>query len=414
MSAAMAPSATAAVLQGVRILDLSRVLAGPWCTQALADMGAEVFKIERPGSGDEMRHSPPFLRDREGQPTRDTPSYVCVNRGKRSLTVDFTQAAGQALIRDLARQCDVVVENFKAGDLARHGLDPASLMALNPGLVYCSITGYGQDGPMAGLPGYDPVFQALSGIMSTCGLPDGEPGAGPMRSMLPLVDVMTGMVATSTILGALLHRARTGEGQHLDVALLDVALAATVHLGQNYLSTGRVPARAGNGSLLFAPSNCFPCREGHIFIQIGNDSQWQRLCQALGREDWRGDPRFVSNAERMRHKTAVDEAVSAVTRDWDKQALAQRLGEAGVPCGPVNDLAQAFAHPQAVHRGLRLELDDPRFGALPMVRSPFRFSRTPVRHRPPPALGADTRAVLQERLGVDDTRWQALVDAGVV
>ncbi len=410
----MAPSATAAVLQGVRILDLSRVLAGPWCTQALADMGAEVFKIERPGSGDEMRHSPPFLRDRDGQPTRDTPSYVCVNRGKRSLTVDFTQPAGQALIRDLARQCDVVVENFKAGDLARHGLDPASLMALNPGLVYCSITGYGQDGPMAGLPGYDPVFQALSGIMSTCGLPDGEPGAGPMRSMLPLVDVMTGMVATSTILGALLHRARTGEGQHLDVALLDVALAATVHLGQNYLSTGRVPARAGNGSLLFAPSNCFPCREGHIFIQIGNDAQWQRLCQALGREDWRGDPRFVSNAERMRHKTAVDEAVSGVTRDWDKQALAQRLGEAGVPCGPVNDLAQAFAHPQAIHRGLRLELDDPRFGTLPVVRSPFRFSRTPVQHRPPPALGADTRAVLQERLGVDDTRWQALVDTRVV
>lgn len=414
MKRTMEHPVTSTILPHIKVLDLSRVLAGPWCTQALADMGAEVFKIERQGVGDEMRHSPPFLRGADGQPTKDSTSYVCVNRGKRSLTIDFTQPAGQALLHELVRQCDVVVENFKAGDLQRYRLDYESLRAINPSLVYCSITGYGQDGPMAALPGYDPVFQAISGIMSTCGLPEGEPGAGPMRSMLPLVDVMTGMVATSTVLAALLHRERTGEGQHLDIALLDVALAASVHLGQTYLSTGRVPQRAGNGSLLFAPSNCFPCVEGHILIQIGNDNQWQRLCKCLGRTDWLENPHFATNAERMRHKAEVDGAVADVTRTWDKQALSQKLGDAGVPCGPVNDMAQAFEHPQVRHRGLRVELDDPRLGTLPVIHSPFRFSRTPVVHRPPPALGADTEAVLREQLHIDDTRWQALQTAGVV
>jgi crotonobetainyl-CoA:carnitine CoA-transferase CaiB-like acyl-CoA transferase len=405
---------SAQVLQGIKVLDLSRVLAGPWCTQALADMGAEVWKIERQGVGDEMRASPPFLDDSDGKPTNETPSYLCVNRGKRSLTIDFTLPQGQALLHELARACDVVVENFKAGDLQRYRLDYESLSAINPALVYCSITGYGQDGPMAALPGYDPVFQAISGIMSTCGLPDGQPGAGPMRSMLPLVDVMTGMVATSTVLGALLHRQRTGEGQHLDLALLDVALAASVHLGQNYLSTGRTPQRAGNGSLLFAPSNCFPCKEGHILIQIGNDNQWQRLCKALGRDDWLGDVRFAKNAERMRHKAEVDDAVSGVTRGWDKQALSKMLGEAGVPCGPVNDVAQAFEHEQVKHRGLRVEVDHARLGKVALIRSPLRFAKTPVQHRAPPSLGADTRAVLQAQLQVDDERWEELRQAGVV
>ncbi len=405
---------SASILQGIKVLDLSRVLAGPWCTQALADMGAEVWKIERQGVGDEMRASPPFLNDKDGQPTNETPSYLCVNRGKRSLTIDFTRPEGQALLHELARQCDVVVENFKAGDLVRYQLDYDSLRAINPSLVYCSITGYGQDGPMAALPGYDPVFQAISGIMSTCGLPDGQPGAGPMRSMLPLVDVMTGMVATSTVLGALLHRQRTGEGQHLDLALLDVALAASVHLGQNYLSTGRTPQRAGNGSLLFAPSNCFPCQEGHILIQIGNDNQWQRLCKALGRDDWLGDVRFAKNAGRMRHKTEVDDAVSSVTRSWDKQALSKMLGDAGVPCGPVNDVAQAFEHEQVKHRGLRVEVEHARLGTVPLIRSPFRFAKTPVEHRAPPSLGADTRQVLREHLQVNDERWEQLKRAGVV
>ena len=405
---------SAQILAGVRVLDLTRVLAGPWCTQTLSDMGATVYKVERPGTGDEMRQSPPFLRDREGRTSQATPSFVCLNRGKRSLTVDIARPEGQALLRDLARQCDVLVENYKVGDLKRYGLDYETLAAIHPSLVYCSITGYGQDGPMSAQPGYDPVFQAISGIMSTCGLPDGVPGGGPMRSMLPLVDVMTGMTATSAVLGALLHRQRTGEGQHLDVALLDVAMAATVHLGQNYLSTGTQPRRAGNGSLLFAPSNCYPCQDGHILIQVGNDQQWARLCKVLGRDDWLADTTLARNADRMARALELDARLSEVTRQHAKQPLSDRLGAAGVPCGPINTLQQAYEHPQARHRGLRLTLEDPQLGELALTRSPLRFSRTPVQHRPPPALGADTDAVLREALGLDDTALARLHDAGVV
>ena len=406
---------SASVLGHIKVLDLSRVLAGPWCTQALADMGATVYKVERPDVGDEMRQSPPFLLGRDGEPTADTVPFVALNRGKQSLTIDFTRPEGQTLVRELAQRCDVLVENLKTGDLVRYGLDYDSVRLVNPAIVYCSITGYGQTGPMAALPGYDPVFQAISGIMSTCGRPDDEPGGGPMRSMLPLVDVMTGMVSTSAVLAALLHRERTGEGQHLDTALLDVAMASTIHLGQTYLSTGRNPRRSGNGSLLFAPSNCFPCSDGLIFIQIGNDHQWKRLCASLGREDWLRDPRFAGNANRVKHKTDVNGELAAVTRNFAKLALSDRLGAAGVPCGPVNEMADAFDHPQVKHRGTRVELPHPGYGALPVIRSPFRFSRTPVEHRlPPTVLGADTRAVLERELGVDDVRWAALQSAGAI
>ncbi len=404
----------AQILSGIKVLDLTRVLAGPWCTQALADMGAEVYKIERPGVGDEMRHSPPFLNDLQGQPTRDTPSYISVNRGKRSLTLDFTQDEGRQLVLGLAARCDVLAENFKVGDLKRYGLDYEAVRAVNPGIVYCSITGYGQDGPLAALPGYDPVLQAVSGIMSTCGVPEGRPGAGPMRSMVPLVDVMTGMVSTASILAALFHRQRTGEGQHLDVALLDVAVAATTHLSQNYLSTGRVAARAGNGSLLFAPSNCYRCADGLLLIQIGNDAQWARLCKALGREGWLSESRFQSNAARMQHSTDLDREIEAVTSTLNRNDLARSLGESGVPCGPVNSIADAFEHAQVRHRGLRAEVQHPVHGALPVIRSPFRFSRTPVSLKPPPQLGADTDAVLASELGLSDARLAALKAAGVV
>lgn len=402
------------ILSGIKVLDLTRVLAGPWCTQALADMGAEVYKIERPGVGDEMRHSPPFLRDAQGQPTRDTPSYVSVNRGKRSLTLDFTKGEGQQLVLELAKRCDVLAENFKVGDLKRYGLDYEAVRAVNPGIVYCSITGYGQDGPMASWPGYDPVLQAVSGIMSTCGVPEGQPGAGPMRSMVPLVDVMTGMISTSSILAALFHRERTGQGQHLDVALLDVAVAATTHLSQNYLSTGRVPSRAGNGSLLFAPSNCYPCADGLLLIQIGNDGQWARLCKALDREAWLSDARFASNAARMQHSTVLDEEVRAVTRTLSRQDLATALGASGVPCGPVNSVAEAFEHPQVKHRGLRAEVQHPVHGTMPVVRSPFRFSASPVRHRAPPQLGADTDTVLASELALSPEHIAHLRESGVI
>lgn len=404
---------SSSILGHVKVLDLSRVMAGPWCTQTLADLGATVWKIERPGVGDEMRQSPPFLDSPAGGP-RETVPFVCLNRGKRSITIDFTRPEGREIVVELARRCDVLIENFKAGDLLRHGLDDASLRAVNPSIIYCSITGYGQDGPMAAMPGYDPVFQAVSGIMSTCGLPDGVPGGGPMRSMLPLVDVMTGMTATSAVLAALLHRDRTGEGQHIDLALLDVAVAATVHLGQRYLSTGSNPSRAGNGSLLFAPSNCFPCRDGLILIQIGNDGQWRKLCEALGRTDWLARAGWQGNADRVRDKDAVDAALAAVTREHDKQPLADLLGAAGVPSGPVNDMAAAFAHPQAQHRGMRVDLPHPQRGTLPVIRSPMRFSRTPVEHRLPPTLGEGTRAVLQGELGLDDSLLERLAAAGVV
>ncbi len=405
---------TKQILAGVKVLDLSRVLAGPWCTQSLADMGATVYKIERLGTGDEMRQSPPFLKDADGEPTNETTSYVCVNRGKRSLTIDFTKPQGRKILLDLAARCEVLVENFKAGDLRRYGLDYESVRAVNPSIVYCSITGYGQDGPMAAQPGYDPVFQAISGIMSTCGLPDGVPGAGPMRAMVPIVDVMTGMVSAAAVLGALLHRKNTGEGQHLDIALLDVALAATVHLGQTHLSTGKLPSRAGNGSKLFAPANCYPCVEGHILIQIGNDFQWARLCKCLGKQAWMEDPRFKTNADRMPHGLELDTLLSDITRTWDKQELSQLLGDAGVPCGPVNNLAQAFDHPQVKHRGLRMELDHPVYGKMPLIRSPLRFSGTPAQYSVPPALGADTAQVLQDELEVDAAMFARLKEAGLV
>lgn len=402
------------ILSGVKVLDLTRVLAGPWCTQALADMGADVYKIERPGVGDEMRHSPPFLKDPQGQPTRETPSYVAVNRGKRSLAVDFTKEAGRKLLLDLAAQCDVFAENFKVGDLKRYGLDYESVRVVNPGIVYCSITGYGQDGPYAAWPGYDPVLQAVSGIMSTCGLPDGQPGGGPMRSMVPLVDVMTGMISTSAVLAALLHRRNTGQGQHIDVALLDVAVTATNYMAQNYLNTGRTPRRAGNGSHLFAPSNCFPCADGPLLIQIGNDGQWVKLCKALDREAWLSDPRFVSNAERVRHAAELNEEVMAVTRTLQRHALVQVLGAAGVPCGPVNNIDEAFEHEQVRHRGLRAEVEHPLLGTLPVVRSPFRFSETPVQLKAPPLLGADTDAVLEAELRLSNEALSALREQGVL
>lgn len=402
------------ILSGIKVLDLTRVLAGPWCTQALADMGAQVFKIERPGVGDEMRQSPPFLKDQNGQPTRDTPSFFSVNRGKQSVTIDLTQEEGRQLAIELVKRCDVLAENFKVGDLKRYGLDYESVRAINPGIVYCSITGYGQDGPLASWPGYDPVLQAVSGIMSTCGHLDERPGAGPMRSMVPLVDVMTGMISTSAVLAALFHRERTGQGQHLDVALLDVAVAATTHLSQNYLSTGRVATRTGNGSLLFAPSNCYTCSDGLLLIQIGNDGQWAKLCKTLQRSDWTTDPRFATNSLRMQHVTELDVEIQAVTQTRSRQDLTQELGAAGIPCGPVNSLAETFEHVQVRHRGLRAEVQHPAHGSMPVVRSPFRFSQTPVKLKAPPQLGADTDAVLANELGLSAQRLAELREMGVV
>jgi crotonobetainyl-CoA:carnitine CoA-transferase CaiB-like acyl-CoA transferase len=257
-------------------------------------------------------------------------------------------------------------------------------------------------------------MQAISGIMSTCGLADGKPGAGPMRSMVPLVDVMTGMVSTSAVLAALFHRERTGVGQHIDIALLDVAMAATNHLSQNYLSTGRLPRRAGNGSLLFAPSNCYQCADGLLLVQIGNDNQWQKLARSLKRDDWLSDPRFTTNANRMQHKDALDDELAKALSVVSRHEITTKLGSAGVPCGPVNSLAEAFEHPQVIHRGLKVEVDHQIHGKLPLIRNPIRLSRSPLQHRPPPTLGADTEAVLVRELHLDEKRLQSLRASGVI
>jgi crotonobetainyl-CoA:carnitine CoA-transferase CaiB-like acyl-CoA transferase len=383
------------MLKGIKVLDLTRVISGPWCTQMLADMGATVYKIERPDGGDELRQSPPFLKDTNGEATDITPAFAMVNRGKKSVCIDFTKEQGAAQLRQLVLECDIFVENFKAGDLKRYGLDYESLRILKPSLIYCSISGYGQSGPMAAWPGYDPVFQAISGIMSTNGLPDSNPGGGPLRPSLPNIDVMTGMVATVGILGALFHQQRTGEGQYIDTALLDVAMASTVHLGQSYLNTGKLPQRAGNASQLFSPSNIFPCQDGDLYLHVGNEMQWKKLCGGLNQPQWLSDPRYRNNATRMQHRAQLDQAIASISRQHSNQSIAQTLSEAGVPCGPVNTLAQAFSHPQALHRGLRIEVADERFGHLPMVRSPLRFSETPVEHQRPPTLGQHTQEVLR-------------------
>lgn len=405
----------AKILENIKVLDLSRVLAGPWCTQSLADMGATVYKIERPGVGDEMRHSPPFLNDKEGVQTTDSTSFAAVNRGKYSITVDISSETGQEIIKKLVAQCDVLVENYKVGDLKRYGLDYDSVKKIRPDLIYCSITGYGQDGPMAEKPGYDPVFQAITGIMESCGLPDDVPGGGPMRATVPFIDVMTGMTATTAVMAALYHRHATGEGQSLDIALLDVAIAATAHHAQTYLSTGKVSKRVGNGSFLFAPSNCYMCADGkRILIQIGNDLQWNRFCKAISLDLDSLDYKFKTNAERMANVTALDKLVTKITMDWRADDLAAKLSAAGVPCGPVNTIADAFDHPQVKHREIRVDVEHPTYGSLPHVRSPLRFSRTPVRHRAIPALGADTERVLMEVLSIDTSEVSKLKMDGVI
>lgn len=401
------------ILQGIKVLDLTRVLAGPWCTQALADMGATVWKIERPEGGDEMRLSPPHLKDEQGETTTLAHGFLAANRGKHSLTLDFTRPQGQRILQQLAARADVLVENFKVGDLARYGLDYDSVRRIRPDIVYCSITGYGQDGPLASQPGYDPVFQAVTGIMSVSGHADGQPGAGPMRCAVAYIDVTTGMVATSGILGALFHRQRTGQGQHIDVALLDTALAATTYIAQKYVSAGIEPRRAGNGSLLVSPSGTYPCEDGLILIHAGSPVQWERLCHCVGQPQWLTDPRFADRASRLKHVQALDEALGEVTRAWKKQVLSDALGAVGVPAGPVNSMAEAFDNPQVKHRNIAVPVEHPGIGAVPMVHSPFRFSATPVTHRPAPALGADTDRILSEELGLPTQEIAELKASGI-
>jgi len=406
-------------LSHLRVLDLSRVLAGPWASQLLGDLGADVIKVEKPGTngkgGDDTRGwGPPWLADATGAPTADAAYFLCTNRNKRSLTVDITRPEGQAIVRELAARADVVVENFKVGGLKGYGLDYASLAAINPGLVYCSITGFGQDGPYAARAGYDFLIQGMGGLMSVTGRADGEDGAGPQKVGVALTDILTGLYAGNAILAALAHRERTGQGQHVDLALLDVQVACLANQAMNYLVSGKAPRRMGNGHPNIVPYQDFPTADGDMILAIGNDGQFARFCDIAGHAEWSADERFATNAARVKNRGVLipllrQATVMKTTAEWI--AL---LENAAVPCGPINDLAGVFADPQVMHRGLHLDLPHAAGGTAPQVANPIHFSATPIAYRrAPPLLGQDTDDVLRE-LGRSESSIAALRAAGIV
>ncbi len=383
----------ATILGNVRILDLTRILAGPWCTQILGEMGAEVLKVENPEGGDETRGIPPFHQPLDGSRQDLSAFFVACNRGKKSVVVDIRQPEGQDALRRLVARSDVFVENFKVGNLARYGLDYESLRAVNPRLVYCSITGYGQSGPMAGYPGYDILFQGMSGAMSTCGLPDGEPGGGPMRTLVAYTDILTGMYACTAILGALHHVKATGEGQHIDVALLDVAVAANAHIAANYLLTGVSQQRIGNAGIAAAPSGVYRCKDGDVIIQ-SSSRQWKRLCTVLDKPHWVDDPRFDSVVARLQNIPALDALIREAVRDWHRADLVEALGRAAVPCSPVNTIGEALDEPQVRHREMVQSVSVDQHAGMRVLRNPIRYSKTPLHTAPPPRLGQHTDEVL--------------------
>ncbi len=405
-------------LDGIRVLDLSRVLAGPWCTQILADLGADVVKVEKPGSGDDTRHwGPPFLKDESGQDTPHATYFAATNRNKRSVTIDFTQPDGQALIRAMAERADVLVENFKVGGLKAYGLDHQSLHAVNPRLIYCSITGFGQTGPYAPRAGYDLLIQASSGMMSITGRPDHEPGGGGMRVGVAITDVFTGIYASTAILAALHVRHGTGRGQHIDMALLDVGMAVLANQAAAYLNTGIVPQRQGNTHPSIVPYQDFPTSDGAMLLAVGNDGQFARFCEAAGRPEWATDERFSRHTPRVRNRDVLVPMIAEVTKTRSTDSWVGQLGPLGVPCGPINDIAQAFADPQVAARGLVVDQPTAPGRDVPHIRgvaSPLRLSETPpVMRNAPPSLGEHTAAVLRE-FGIDDARFQALRQAGIV
>ena len=407
-----------AALDGIKVLDLSRVLAGPWCTQILADLGADVVKIERPGVGDDTRTwGPPFLKDEHGHDTDQATYFTSCNRNKRSVTIDMATPEGQALLKKMAAQADILVENFKTGGLRQYGLDYESLRALNPRLVYCSVTGFGHDGPHASRAGYDLMIQATTGMMSITGRPDGEPGGGPLRVGVALTDLFTGVYAATAILAAIEVRHRTGEGQHIDMALLDVGMAILANQASAFLNTGVAPQRQGNSHPSLAPYQDFHTKDGAMLLAIGNNGQFARFCEAAGHPEWASDPRFATNTLRVRHREVLIPMMEAVTRTRTTAEWIALLEDKAVPCGPINNIAQAFEDEQVKARGLAVTL--PRdagdgISQIAGVASPLRLQGTPpVLRRAPPALGQHTDEVLAE-LGLDASQRAALRDAGVI
>jgi formyl-CoA transferase len=408
----------AGALAGIQVLDLSRVLAGPWCTQILADLSADVVKVERPSVGDDTRHwGPPFLKDADGNDTTQASYFTACNRNKRSVTIDMATEDGQQLIRQMALQADVLVENFKVGGLAQYGLDYASLAALNPRLIYCSVTGFGQDGPYAERAGYDLMVQAMTGLMGITGRADSEPGGGPLRVGVAVIDLFTGVYASTAVLAALHARQQSGRGQHIDMALLDVGMAMLANQGASFLATGNTPARQGNSHPSLAPYQDFPTQDGAMLLAIGNDGQFARFCAAAGQPQWAEDPRFASNRLRVEHRQELIAAMQVVTRTRSTAEWVALLEDKAVPCGPINTIAQAFDDAQVQARGLRIDLPrsaDDGISHIAGVASPLRLSENPpvLRHAPP-ALGQHTDEVLAE-MGLDAAHIAQLRSSGVV
>ncbi len=402
-----------APLTGVRVLDLTRVLAGPWCTQNLADLGAEVIKIERPGAGDDTRAwGPPYLKDAAGDDTSEAAYYLSANRNKFSVALDIASPRGAELVRELALQSDILVENFKVGGLSKYGLDYASLKEINPRLIYCSITGFGQTGPYASRPGYDFMIQGMGGLMSITGERDDLPGGGPQKAGVAVADLMTGMYSTVGILAALHERSVSGLGQHIDMALLDCQVAMMANQNLNFMTSGNAPRRAGNAHQNLVPYQVFAASDGHLIVAVGNDSQFRNYCGAIGLPELSADPRFSTNPQRVKNREELVpllvERMATGARDYWLAALEG----VGVPAGPINTLDQVYEDPQVLARGMKRELPHPAAGTVPMAASPLKFSGSPVQYRrPPPMLGEHTAQVLAEKLGLSAEEIQALAQS---
>ncbi len=397
---------TMGALSHIRVLDLTRVLAGPWCAQTLADFGADVIKVERPGAGDDTRHwGPPYLKDADGADTAEAAYYLAANRNKRSVTVDIATPEGQQIVRELAAQSDVVLENYKVGQLKKYGLDYESLRAVKPDLVYCSVTGFGQTGPYAHRAGYDFIVQGIGGFMSITGERDGEPGGGPQKAGVAIADLATGLYSTIAVLAALTHRDRTGEGQYIDMALLDVQVALLANMNTNFLASGKPPVRWGNAHPNIVPYQTFQTSDGWIIVAVGNDGQFRKFVEAGGRPQLADDERFATNPSRVRHRDTLVPILAEMVKARGKADWIDVLEAAGVPCGPINDLDEVFDNEQVVARGMQVSLPHPSGADAKLVRNPIRMSATPPDARTaPPLLGAQTDDVLRDMLGYDDAK----------
>lgn len=403
-------------LSHIRVLDLSRVLAGPWASQTLADMGAEVIKIERPGSGDDTRGwGPPYLKDQDGNDTKEAAYYLAANRGKQSVTVNISKPEGQEVIRRLVKESDVFIENYKVGDMARYGLSYDDLKQINPGLIYCSITGFGQTGPMAHLPGYDFIIQGIGGLMSITGERDDLPGGGPQKVGIAVADIMTGLYATIGILGALAHRNISGEGQYVDMALLDVQVATMANMNMNYLCSGKIPHRQGNAHANIVPYQVFDAADGELIIAAGNDSQFAKLCEVMNCSELAIDERYATNANRIRNRDVLIPMLQSIMSTRTVAEWITLIEPEGVPCGPINNIAQVFEHQQVRHRGMRIDLPHPVAGTTPSVANPIKLSKTPIEYtKAPPTLGQQTHTILSNIGGYTEADIRQLEEKKII